>query len=51
MPFGVVGQLGIKIRQVIGTGDCPTARDNYGVDIGHPIVTNGDFVAYLCKSA
>ena len=22
----------------------------FGVNFGHPIVTNGDFVAYLCES-
>jgi len=50
MPFGVVGQLGPRIRQV-DSGDHPMGRGNFGVNEGHPIVTNGNFVAWLCKSA
>jgi len=29
----------------------PQERDNFGVDITRPIVTNGEFVAQLCKGA
>ena len=44
MPFGLLGRLGSRMRQVVGIGDCPTRMDNFGVDMGRPIVTNGDFV-------
>jgi len=45
MSFRIVGQLGLGMRQVVGTGNCPTERGNFGVNVGCPIVTNGDFVA------
>jgi len=45
MPFGVVGWLGPRMRQVVGVGDCRMARSNFQVDVGHSIVTNGDFAA------
>ena len=32
-------------------GDHHRERGSFGVNLGHPIVTNGDFVAYLCGSA
>jgi len=35
MPFGVVGQLDTRMRQAVGVGDCPMARGNFGVDMGH----------------
>jgi len=31
-------------------GDRGKGRGNFGGKCGRPIVTNGDFVAYLCKS-
>jgi len=34
-------------RSVIGQGK----GANLGVNVRRPIITNGDFVAYLCKSA
>ena len=46
-----VGRLGPRMRQVVGTGDFPTARGNCGVDVGRPTATNGEFVAHLCESA
>jgi len=30
MPFGMVGWLGPRMRQVIGIGNCPTAKGNFG---------------------
>jgi len=54
MRFGMICRLGPRMKQVDGVGDCPTRRAVLGVDMGRPIVTNGDFMAYcqyLCKSA
>jgi len=31
-------------------GDHQRERGSFGGEFGHPIVTNEDFVAYLCKS-
>jgi len=45
----VVGRLGPKMRQAVEVGDCPTRRDNLGVDMGPPFVTNGDFLACCAK--
>jgi len=39
MPFRVVGRLGQRMRQAVGIGDCPTARDDYGVDVRRHIVS------------
>jgi len=33
-----------------GDGDCFAAKDNFGVNVGHPIVTNWYFTAKLCKT-
>jgi len=30
MPFGMVGQLGPSMRQVVGVGDCPKRRGFWG---------------------
>jgi len=32
-------------------GDRRRGRGSFGVNVGRPIVTNGDFVASLCGSA
>jgi len=45
MPFGVVGRLGPRMRQVVGLAVAPWQGAILGVDVGHPIVTNGYFVA------
>jgi len=45
MPFGLVGRLGPRMRQVVAVGDCPTGMRILGVDVGRSIVSNGDFVA------
>jgi len=50
LPFGVVGRLGARIRQLDNVYR-RTRRGNFGVDMGRPIVTNGNFVALVCKDA
>ena len=51
MPFGMVGRMGPRMRQVVGFGIGPRERIILGANMGLPIVTNGDFVVYLRKSA
>jgi len=51
MPFGIVGQMGPGMRQVVGFGGRSMGRGILGVNLGHAIVTNGDFTAYVCDSA
>ena len=52
MPFGIIGRTGPKVRQVVGFGDQSTGRGTFlGANLGHAIVTNGDFTAYICDSA
>ena len=34
-----------------GGGDCRRGRGSFGVNLGDPTVTNGDFVTLLCGSA
>jgi len=46
MSFGLVGRLRPRLRQVVEIGDCPTEKGIFlGVDVGHSIVTNEEFVA------
>ena len=49
MPFGIIGRTGPGMRQVAGLGD----REGVllGANLGRAIVTNGDFIAYVCNSA
>ena len=42
-PFGIVGQTGAGMRQVVGFGDRSTERGTFGGEFGRAIVTNGDF--------
>ena len=49
--FGTVGRMDPGMRQVVGFGDRSTGKGNFGSNLGRPIVTNGDFAAYLCQSA
>jgi len=43
--------MGPGIRQVVGFGDRSTGRGKFGGNMGHPIVTNGDFLLLeLCRS-
>ena len=51
MPFGIIGRTGPGMRQVVGIGDWSTGRGTFGANLGHAIVTNGDFTAYVCNSA
>ena len=51
MPFGVIGRTGPGMKQVVGFGDRSTGRSTFGANLGHAIVTNGDFSAYVCDSA
>ena len=44
MSFGVVGQTGPGMKQVVGFGNRSTGRGNLGANMGSLIVTNGDFL-------
>jgi len=44
MPIGVVSEVGRGWVYYIGV-EIVEGRGNFGVNVGHPIVTNGDFVA------
>ena len=44
MPFEVVFGVGRWMAVLDGSGDCRRGRDSFGVNLGHPIVTNWDFV-------
>jgi len=50
MPFGVVTRVGRWMDVLDGVEIAEGKGQFWGVNMGHPIVTNGDFVAYLCKS-
>jgi len=50
MPFGVVSGVGRGMGVLDRRGYSQRGRSSFGVNVGRPIVTNGDFVAYLCKS-
>ena len=43
--LGMLSRLGPWMRQIIRVNGCPTGGGNLGLDVGHPIVTSGDFVA------
>jgi len=45
MPLGVVSGVGRGMRVLYGGGDVELEGAVLGVIVGHPIVTNGDFVA------
>ena len=51
MPFGIIGQTGPGMRQVLGFGIGPRKGVLLGAHLGHVIVTNGDFTASVCDSA
>jgi len=38
MPFGVMGRLGPKMRQVVEIGDCPTQGVILKMDVERPIL-------------
>jgi len=45
MPFGVVGRYGSKEEASRQGWRSPHGKGQFGVNVGCPIVTNGDFVA------
>ena len=56
MPVGIIDRTGPGMRQVVGFGDrsTGTGRGTFGhsgANLGRAIVTNGDFMAYVCDSA
>ena len=51
MPFGTIGRTGPGMRQVLGFGDGPQEGVLLGANLGHIILTIGDFTAYMCDSA
>ena len=51
MLFGIIGRTGPATRQVVGFGDRSTGRGTCAANLGRAIVTNGEFMAYVCDSA
>jgi len=47
MPFGVVSEVGRGTGVLDVSGDHRREVAVLRVNVGHPIVTNGDFVAYI----
>jgi len=45
MLFGLVGRMAQRKGYVRLVGVPPTGRGNFGMDMEHPIVINGDFMA------
>jgi len=45
IPFGMVGGVGRRMVLLDGGGDRRRGRDSLRVNLGRPIVTNGEFVA------
>jgi len=45
MPFGMMNAVGRGMGALDGRGDPRKKRVSFGVNLGRPIVTNGDFVA------
>jgi len=41
MPFGIVGRVNTRKHSLDGNADRLTGNDNFEVDMGRPIVTNG----------
>jgi len=44
VPFGVVSGVGQKMVVLDGGGGRQRGSSSFGVNLGHPIVTIGDFV-------
>jgi len=51
MPFGVVSGVRLGMGVLDFGGDRRRDGAVFGVNLRHPIITNGDFVASLCGSA
>jgi len=45
MSFGMVSGVGLGMDVLNGGGDHQRGSGSFGVNLGHPIVTSGDFVA------
>ena len=50
MPYGVVSGVGQGMDVLDMGGDRRRRRGSFEVNLGSPIVTNGEFVAQLCAS-
>ena len=50
MPFGMVSGVGRAMGVLDGGSDRRRGKGCFGVNLGHPIVINGDSVGQLCKS-
>jgi len=50
MPFGMVSGVGRVMGVLDGGGEHQRGRGSFGINLGCPTVTNGDFVAQLCGS-
>ena len=50
MPFGIIGQTGPGMRQIVRFGDRSTGTVFLGANLGRAIVTNGDFTTYVYDS-
>ena len=51
MPFGTIGRTDPGMREMVGLGIGPREWVLLGANLGHAIVSNGDFTAYVCDSA
>ena len=51
MPFGIIARTGPGMRCVVEFGDRSPEGVLLGANFGRAIVTNGDFMAYLCNNA
>ena len=51
MPFGVIGQTGPGMKQVVGFGDRSMEGIFLGANLWRAIVTNGDFTVCACDSS
>jgi len=51
MPFGTMSGVGLDMGVLNFGGDRRGERSSLRVNVGRPIVTNGEFVASLCGSA
>ena len=51
MPFGIIGRMCPEMRQVVRFGDQSTEGVLLSANLWCTIVTNGDFMAYVCDSA
>ena len=51
MPFGMVTVVGRRMGVLDGVVIIKGEGTVLGVNVGHPVVTTGDFIASLCESA